>query len=88
MWRCIRIIRCRFKNAKVESEVPLGGDGGVPEERLVAGGVAVIDEVVGELPLCAEADVLVKVIPQLGLGEDDQTAVVVGLLATPEINES
>ena len=37
--------------AKQRSEIPLDGDRRIPEEGLRAGGIAVEDEVVGELPL-------------------------------------
>ena len=67
---------------------PLQGNGGIPEEGLRTGGVAVIDEVVGELPLRTHAQMLVEVIPQLRLAKDDQTAMAVGLLATPEVDEA
>ena len=46
-----------------DSEVPLGGDGGVPEEGLAAGGVLVVDEIVGEFPLRAQREVLCEVVP-------------------------
>ena len=53
----------RSVNCDSDSEVPLGGDGGVPEEGLAAGGVLVVDEIVGEFPLRAQREVLVEVVP-------------------------
>ena len=47
------------------SEVPLGRNGGVDEERLVV--VSVIDEVVADLDLWAKAEVRGDVVPELGL---------------------
>lgn len=69
-------------------EIPLHTNRGIPEESLRTLGVCVINEVVRELPLRAYAEMFVEVIPQLGLGENDQAAMIVGFLATPEIDEA
>ena len=67
-------------------EIPLHGDGRIDEEGLVV--VGVIDKVVAELHLAADAEMIGKIIPELGLGENDELSVAVGLLDTPEIDEA
>ena len=67
-------------------EVPLGGNRGIDEERLVV--VGVIDEIVADLDLRPETQMGRDIIPELGLGEDDQLSVAVGLLAAPEVDEA
>ena len=76
---------CRNYDA---SEVPLNSQCRIPEERFGALRIGVIDEVVRDLPLRTYAEMLCEVIPELRFGKNDQTSVVVGFLATPEINET
>ena len=67
-------------------EVPLQGDGRIHEERLII--VGVVDEVVAEFDLGADRKMIIGIIPQLGLGEDHELAVAIGILATPEVDEA
>jgi len=69
-------------------EIPLQSQGGVEEEGLVAGGVNIINEVVRNLPLGTYGQVRGDVVPQLGLSEDNEASVTIGLLATPEVDEA
>ena len=69
-------------------EVPLDGKGRIDEEGLVALRIGIVNKVIGEFPLSTDAKVLSEIVPQLGLREDDQTAVTVSLLTTPEVNET
>lgn len=61
-------IRDAFLTVQVghQSEVPLHSQRGIPEECLGAGGVGIVDEIVGELPLGTDAEMLGEVIPKLG----------------------
>lgn len=64
-------------------KVPLQSEGGIDEERLIIVGVE--DEVVAELHLGTNGEMLCGVVPELGLREDDEHAVAVGLHAAPEV---
>ena len=68
------------------SEIPLHTEGGVDEESLIVEGV--INEIVADFNFGAYTEVVGDIIPQLRLGEDDELAVTIGLLSTPEIDEA
>ena len=77
----------------MDLEGPLEGEGRVDEGVAVADGVGIEDEVVTDLHFGADAQVYVfetfegvEVVPELGLGEDDELAVAVGFLAATEVD--
>lgn len=67
-------------------EIPFKGEGGIDKESLII--VGVVDEVVADLYLTTKAQMFVEVIPELGLGEDDELTMAISILTTPEINEA
>ena len=67
-------------------EIPFKGEGGIDKEGLII--VGIVDEVVADLYLTTKAQMLVTVIPELGLGEDDELTMAISILTTPEINEA
>jgi hypothetical protein len=69
-------------------EIPLHSKCRIPEERLGALRVTIIHEIIRELPFSTYAEMLCEVIPQLWLGKDDQTTMIICLLTTPEVNET
>ena len=73
-------------NAPISLEIPLYTNGGIDEEGLVVDGV--INEIIADLYLGTYAEMVGEVIPQLGLGEDHELPMTVGLLTAPEIDEA
>ena len=85
-------IRDAFLTVQVghQSEVPLHSQRGIDKERLVV--IGIVDEVVAHLNLGTQAQMVVKVVPELGLGEDNEHTVTImvstPILTTPEVDES
>ena len=75
-----------FLSTWQQSEIPLQCEGGIHEEGFVVD--RIINEVITDFHLGAYAEVIGHVIPQLRLGENDELAVTIGLLTTPEIDKT
>ena len=75
-------------NVLCNLEIPLDTNRGIDKEGLFTLRIGIVYEIIGELPLSTDTEVLSEVIPQLRIREDDQAAMAVGLLPTPEVKET